>query len=161
MSIVLVLVAFALLMAIPAFLALGAVITAGGASLPGAPAPSDFGRDAVTVLGLSGGLYLLGVAMLVRVESRLLALAALVVAVVILGIALRDWLDAVERVGGAFPGSRWSHSAGSWRVLGPSHGSSSVTLTGGEQMAACPDTEPSRCSSASSRQGLMLDRHHG
>ncbi len=104
MSIVLVLVAFALLMAIPAFLALGAVITAGGASLPGAPAPSDFGRDAVTVLGLSGGLYLLGVATLVRVESRLLALGALGVAVVILGIALWDWLDAVERVGGALSG---------------------------------------------------------
>ncbi len=42
--------------------------------------------------------------MLLRVDSRPLALAALVVAVVILGIALRDWLDAVERVGGALSG---------------------------------------------------------
>ncbi len=42
--------------------------------------------------------------MLLRVESHRLALAALVVAVVILGIALRDWLDAVERVGGALSG---------------------------------------------------------
>lgn len=42
--------------------------------------------------------------MLLRVNSRPLALAALVVAVVILGIALRDWLDAVERVGGALSG---------------------------------------------------------
>ena len=64
----------------------------------------DFGRDAVIVLALSAGLYLLGIAMLLRVDSRPLALAALVVAVVILGIALRDWLDAVERVGGALSG---------------------------------------------------------
>jgi hypothetical protein len=42
--------------------------------------------------------------MLLRVESRRLALAALVVAVVILGIALWDWLGAVERVGGALSG---------------------------------------------------------
>ncbi len=42
--------------------------------------------------------------MLLRVDSRPLALAALVVAVVILGIALRDSLDAVERVGGALAG---------------------------------------------------------
>ena len=42
----------------------GAVIAVGGSSLPWAPAPLDFGRDAVTVLGLSAGLYLLGVAML-------------------------------------------------------------------------------------------------
>ena len=69
-----------------------------------APAPLDFGRDAVTVLGLSAALYLLGVAMLLRVESHRLALAALVVAVVILGIALWDWLDAVECVGGALSG---------------------------------------------------------
>ncbi len=93
------LVGFALLMVLPALLArrhvgesaarhilpgmsvaLGAVITAGGASLPWAPAPLDFGRDAVTVLALSAGLYLLGVAMLLRVESQRLALAALVVA---------------------------------------------------------------------------------
>jgi len=118
-----VLVGFALLMVIPVFLArrhvgesaarhilpgmsvaLGAGIAAGGASLPWAPAPLDFGRDAVTVLGLSAGLYLLGVAMLLRVESQRLALAALVVAVVILGIALRDWLDAVERVGETLSG---------------------------------------------------------
>jgi len=117
------LVGFALLMVLPALLArrhvgesaarhilpgmsvaLGAVITAGGASLPWAPAPLDFGRDAVTVLALSAGLYLLGVAMLLRVESQRLALAALVVAVAILGIALRDWLDAVERVGEALSG---------------------------------------------------------
>ena len=83
---------------------LGAVIAAGGASLPWAPAPLDFGRDAVTVLGLSAGLYLLGVAMLLRVESRLPALAALVVAVVILGIGLPDWLGTVERVGEALSG---------------------------------------------------------
>ncbi len=118
-----VLIGFALLMVIPALLArrhvgesaarhilpgmsvaLGAVITAGGASLPWAPAPLDFGRDAVTVLGLSAGLYLLGVAMLLRVESRLPALAALLVAVVILGIGLRDWLGTVERVGEALSG---------------------------------------------------------
>ncbi len=93
------LVGFAVLMVLPALLArrhvgesaarhilpgmsvaLGAVITAGGASLPWAPAPLDFGRDAVTVLALSAGLYLLGVAMLLRVESQRLALAALVVA---------------------------------------------------------------------------------
>ena len=37
-------------------------------------------------------------ALLLRVESQRLALAALVVAVAVLGIALRDWLDAVERV---------------------------------------------------------------
>ncbi len=117
------LVGFALLMVLPALLvrrhvgesaarhilpgmsvALGAVIIAGGASLPWAPAPLDFGRDAVTVLALSAGLYLLGVAMLLRVESQRLALAALVVAVVILAIALRDWLDAVERVGEALSG---------------------------------------------------------
>ncbi len=117
------LVGFALLMVLPALLArrhvgesaarhilpgmsvaLGAVITAGGASLPWAPAPLDFGRDAVTVLALSAGLYLLGVAMLLRVESQRLALAALVVAVAVLGIALRDWLDAVERVGEALSG---------------------------------------------------------
>jgi len=117
------LVGFALLMVLPALLArrhvgesaarhilpgmsvaLGAVITAGGASLPWAPAPLDFGCDAVTVLALSAGLYLLGVAMLLRVESQRLALAALVVAVAILGIALRDWLDAVERVGEALSG---------------------------------------------------------
>jgi hypothetical protein len=117
------LVGFALLMVLPALLArrhvgesaarhilpgmsvaLGAVITAGGASLPWAPAPLDFGRDAVTALALSAGLYLLGVAMLLRVESQRLALAALVVAVAILGIALRDWLDAVERVGEALSG---------------------------------------------------------
>ena len=42
--------------------------------------------------------------MLLRVESQRLALAALVVAVVILGIALRDWLDAVERVAEALSG---------------------------------------------------------
>jgi hypothetical protein len=29
------------------------------------------------------------------------------------------------------------------------------------QMAAYTDTEPSRCGSTSSRQDLMLDRHHG
>ncbi len=117
------LVGFALLMVLPALLArrhvgevaarhilpgmsvaLAAVIIAGGASLPWAPAPLDFGRDAVIVLALSAGLYLLGIAMLLRVDSRPLALAALVVAVVILGIALRDWLDAVERVGGALSG---------------------------------------------------------
>jgi len=117
------LVRFALLMVLPALLArrhvgesaarhilpgmsvaLAAVIIAGGASLPWAPAPLDFGRDAVTVLALSAGLYLLGVAMLLRVESQRLALAALVVAVAILGIALRDWLDAVERVGEALSG---------------------------------------------------------
>jgi len=117
------LVGFALLMVLPALLArrhvgesaarhilpgmsvaLGAVITAGGASLPWAPAPLDFGRAAVTVLALSAGLYLLGVAMLLRVETQRLALAALVVAVAILGIALRDWLDAVERVGETLSG---------------------------------------------------------
>lgn len=117
------LVGFALLMVLPAPLArrhvgesaarhilpgmsvaLGAVIIAGGASLPWAPAPLDFGRDAVTVLALSAGLYLLGVAMLLRVASQRLALAALVVAVAILGIALRDWLDAVERVAEALSG---------------------------------------------------------
>jgi hypothetical protein len=42
--------------------------------------------------------------MLLRVESQRPALAALVVAVVILGIALRDWLDAVERVGETLSG---------------------------------------------------------
>ena len=117
------LVGFALLMVLPSLLArrhvgesaarhilpgmsvaLGAVIAAGGASLPWAPAPLDFGRDAVTVLALSAGLYLLGVAMLLRVESQRLSLAALVVAVVILAIALRDWLDAVERVAEALSG---------------------------------------------------------
>ncbi len=125
MSIVLVLVAFALLMA-----------------HPGVPRPrgGDRGRRSLPAggsgaLGLRArrshrpraerGLYLLGVAMLVRVESRLLALAALVAGV-----------GAVAR-------------------------SSSAALTGGEQMAACTNTEPSRCSSASSRQGLMLDLHHG
>lgn len=64
----------------------------------------DFGRDAVPVLGLSAGLYLLGVAMLLRVESRLPVLAALLVAVVILGIAVRALLGTVERVGEALSG---------------------------------------------------------
>ena len=118
-----VLVGIALLMVIPAFfarrhvgeraarhilpgmsVALGAGIAAVGASLPWAPAPLNFGRDAVTVLALSAGLYLLGVALLLRVESQRLALAALVVAVAVLGIALRDWLDAVERVAEALSG---------------------------------------------------------
>jgi hypothetical protein len=44
------------------------------------------------------------VALLLRVESQRLALAALVVAVAVLGIALRDWLDAVERVAEALSG---------------------------------------------------------
>ncbi len=78
--------------------------------------------NAITVLALSAGLYLLSVAMLLRVESRLLALAAFVVAVVILGLGLRDWPGTVERVGEASRGSPWSLSAGSWPVLGPSLG---------------------------------------
>jgi len=114
----------------------------------------DFGRDAVIVLALSAGLYLLGIAMLLRVDSRPLALAALVVAVVILGIALRDWLDAVVRVGGAFPGSRSSHSAGSWRVSAPSRGSPSAALTGaGEGPRGCPVRVPRRLAGPAGMSG--------
>ena len=58
--------------------------------------------------------------MLLRVESQRLALAALVVAVAVLGIALRDWLDAVERVAEAPSGLAVVALGGLVADVGPS-----------------------------------------
>jgi hypothetical protein len=82
----------------------GTLIAAAGALQPWPPAPADYGRDAVTVLAISGLLFLVGLAMLVRPSSRGLAVVAVVLATVVVVLAVRDRLDALDRFGGVLGG---------------------------------------------------------
>ena len=79
--------------------AIGAFLAAYGALQPWAPAPLDYGRDALTVLGLAGLDLVLAIAMLIRPRSRILGVGALGAASAIVVLAGRDSLATVDHGG--------------------------------------------------------------
>ena len=79
--------------------AAGGLLAVVGAMQPWASAGLDYGRDAVTVLVLGFAVALMGVGMLIRPSSRVLALGGLILAIVIVVLVARDGLDVMQRRG--------------------------------------------------------------